>query len=141
MNTNTERDVAKHAKRRKILSKAFTDKTLKSTIPVMIKHIDRWNELLPGEKADTEGWPEPQNVATWADYLMFDMFNEICFGKSNEIKEPGPNKLKSMPHNVTTYMRFGANVCLLHSRNDVVDLLNQSSSPKCRFVISLFGSS
>ena len=60
----------------------------------MNKHIDRWNELLLGEKFDAEGWSEPKNLATWSDYLMFDLFGEICFGKSHDLKEPGPNQIE-----------------------------------------------
>jgi hypothetical protein len=83
----------------------------------MERHVDRWNELLirvrdDREEEDEDGeWSEPRNLAPWADYLMFDLFGDICFGKTNGTKEPGPNPLKEIPGNIASYMRFYYPVC------------------------------
>jgi hypothetical protein len=72
----------------------------------MKRHTDRWNELLPGKNFDDEGWSESQDLTEWADYLMFDLFGDICFGKANNTKEPELLNLKKIPHTVTSYMRL-----------------------------------
>ncbi|KAI4642950.1 hypothetical protein J4E93_007019 [Alternaria ventricosa] len=106
LNTLGCTDVEVHARRRKALSLAFTEQSVKATVPFVARHVDRWNELLPGETFGGEGWSGPQNLTKWADYLLFDMFGDICFGSSNNTKEPGSNDLKSIPHNITRYLRF-----------------------------------
>ncbi|KAI4909407.1 hypothetical protein J4E90_008104 [Alternaria incomplexa] len=106
LNTLGCTDVDVHARRRKALSLAFTEQSVKATVPFVARHVDRWNELLPGETFGGEGWSGPQNLTKWADYLLFDMFGDICFGSSNNTKEPGSNDLKSIPHNITRYLRF-----------------------------------
>jgi hypothetical protein len=75
-------------------------------IPFMERHTDRWNELLPGDKFDNEGWSEGQNMSECADYLMFDLFGDVCFGKINDTKEPGENALKHIPHNIAKYLKL-----------------------------------
>jgi cytochrome P450 len=105
INTLGSTDIKTHARRRKALALAFTDHSVKAMIPFMARHVDRWNELLPGEKFDGEGWSQPQNLTEWVDYLMFDLFGDICFGTAHNTKEPGANVLKSIPHNIATYMR------------------------------------
>jgi len=106
LNTLGCTNVALHARRRKALALAFTDQSVKATIPFMERHTDRWNELLPGKTFDDDGWSEPQDLTEWADYLMFDLFGDICFGKTNNTKEPEPNSLKKIPHTITAYMRL-----------------------------------
>jgi cytochrome P450 len=56
LNTLACTDVALHARRRKALALAFTDQSVKATIPYMERHVDRWNELMPGDRFDADGW-------------------------------------------------------------------------------------
>jgi cytochrome P450 len=114
LNTLGCTDVETHARRRKALALAFTDQSVKATIPFVAQHVDRWNELLPGEDYQDKGWSSPQNLTLWANYLLFDLFSDICFGSSNNTKEPGPNDLKRIPHNITRYLRFYNPVSLPH---------------------------
>jgi cytochrome P450 len=98
-------DVALHAKKRKLLNLAFTDASLRASGGFMSRHIDRWNELLPGEKSDETGWSEGRDMATWCDYLLFDLLGDLCFGTDFETKEPGENRLKGIPHAIAGYMK------------------------------------
>lgn len=61
----TTSDMGLHARKRRLLNLAFTDQSVKASGPLMARHIDRWNELLPGEKADRDedGWSEPRDMA------------------------------------------------------------------------------
>ena len=95
VNTWTCRDKAKHARKRRILNAAFSDKSLKSSEPYIIQHADRWCELLV--EGSTRGWSEPRNMTHWSDCLVFDILGELCYAKSFDIKEPGQNELKLLP--------------------------------------------
>jgi cytochrome P450 len=114
LNTLACTDVALHARRRKALALAFTDQSVKATIPYMERHVDRWNELMPGDRFDADGWSESRDLAEWTDYLMFDLFGDVCFGKQNDTKEPGENPLRRIPHAIALYMRIHNPVCIIH---------------------------
>jgi hypothetical protein len=66
--------------------------------------VDRWNELLLDENADT--WSQPRNIAEWSDYLVFDIMGDLCFGRSFETKEPRENPIKSVPHAIAEALKF-----------------------------------
>jgi hypothetical protein len=128
-----------HARRRKALALAFTDQSVKATIPFVAQHVDRWNELLPGENFHDKGWSSSQNLSVWANYLLFDLFGDICFGSSNNTKEPGPNDLKRIPHNITRYLRFYNPVSL--SLFLMLSLADHDSSPNPHSEICCSGAS
>lgn len=97
-----------HARKRRVLNAAFSDKALRSADEISIRHIDRWCELLadyPKNKADSQ-WTEPKNMTEWSDYLILDILTELSFGKSFETKEPGENLKKGIPHSVVRYLKL-----------------------------------
>lgn len=103
-NTLNTVDVSLHAKKRKLLNLVFTQKSVRSAGAFINKHVNRWHELLI--TGDGKDWSEPRNMAEWNDCLVFDILGDLCFGKSFEIKEPGSNPLKTMPHSINSYMKF-----------------------------------
>ena len=124
LNTLNCTDIALHAKKRSLLNLAFNEKSLRAAGPFMSKHIDRWNELLPGEKRDDDGWSEPRDMATWCDRLLFDLLGDLCFGTNFDTKEPGENKLKSIPHAIAEFMKFFYPVCgVVKMENEMADNL------------------
>lgn len=36
-------------------------------------------------------------MTDWNNWLVFDILGDMCFGRSFEIKEPGPNPIREMP--------------------------------------------
>jgi hypothetical protein len=106
INTFSTRDRTEHARRRKMLNQSFTEKSLRAAQPFMIKHIDRWNELLAAEDVDDDQWSKAMNFADVSDKLIFDIMGDLCFGASFNIKEPGENPLKAIPHAIVQYMEF-----------------------------------
>ena len=77
---------------------------LRSAESYLIRHADRWCELLLlGTEA---GWSEAKNMADWANHLVFDILGDLCYARSFDIKEPGPNELKFIPEFISDYMRF-----------------------------------
>lgn len=91
----------KHASKRRVLNKIFSESVMRSAETSVIQHVNRWCELL-GENTEKE-WSKPRNMAHWANYLVFDILGDLCFGKSMEIKEPGVNELKGVPDFIATF--------------------------------------
>lgn len=94
-------DVAVHARKRRVLNSALSDKAVRSAEPFVQAHSDRWCELLAGQVAEGGGkgdgaCSQPLNMADWANYFVFDVLGDLCFGKSFDLKEPG-NNLRYIP--------------------------------------------
>ncbi|KAI1112874.1 benzoate 4-monooxygenase cytochrome P450 [Nemania sp. NC0429] len=102
-------DVAEHARRRKQLNLGFTEKSIRASSDFIVKHVDRWIQIIADETI-TE-WSPPMDFTQKIDALMFDMMADLCFGRSFEIKKPGDNPLKSIPHNISEYMKFYYSLC------------------------------
>ncbi|KAH8678562.1 benzoate 4-monooxygenase cytochrome P450 [Tricladium varicosporioides] len=105
-NTLTTVDTQLHAQKRKLLNLSFTEKSLRAASGFMITHIDRWIELIAEECKNSTEWTAPKDFAERAKFLVFDIMGDLCFGSSPNIKEPGENPFKSMPHNIATYLKF-----------------------------------
>ncbi|KAI1763864.1 cytochrome P450 monooxygenase-like protein [Hypoxylon sp. FL1150] len=99
-------DIAEHAVRRKRLNPCFNEKSVRAASTFIIKHVDRWIDLLIEENEDPAEWSSPVNFTDKADALAFDIMGELSFGRSFDIKEPGQNPLKQTPHSIAAYMRF-----------------------------------
>jgi cytochrome P450 len=94
-----------HARKRRVLNSAFSDKAVHSAEAYVVKHIDRWNELII-DGNDGKEWTAPENMSNLTDYLVFDIMGDLCFGKSFDLKEKGDNQFRHMPHTVADYMQF-----------------------------------
>lgn len=84
-------DIDKHARKRRVLSYAFSPEALKSAEPFVVAHVDRWCELLAEEASNggADGWSRSLNMADWSNYLVFDVLSDLSFGKSFNMKEHG----------------------------------------------------
>jgi hypothetical protein len=102
-------DKVLHAVKRKPLNQAFSEKSLRSAEPFVIKHVDSWIELLlDGETTKgTSNWASPKNLGgEWVDFLVFDILGDLCFGKDFDTKHPRDNPLREIPHVIGEYLRF-----------------------------------
>lgn len=107
--TLTTIDFKPHAEKRRLLSLAFTDRSIKAAESFIIQHVDRWNELL----AVGPEWSEQVNVSDRLQHLVFDALGDLCFGKNFKTKEPDPsNPLKIIPTVITQYMKFQYSVSI-----------------------------
>ncbi|KAL8686379.1 MAG: hypothetical protein Q9224_005463 [Gallowayella concinna] len=95
VSTWTANDPVTHARKRRILNAAFSDKALRTSEPYIIQHVDRWCEVLQDGAGDD--WSSPKNMTEWSDYLVFDILGELCYAKSFRMKEPEHNALRSVP--------------------------------------------
>ncbi|KAL9026064.1 MAG: hypothetical protein Q9196_005218 [Gyalolechia fulgens] len=101
-NTWNSVDKVKHARKRRILNAAFSDKALKTSEGYIIQHADRWCEIVGADN----GWSEPRNMTDWSDRLVFDILGELLYARSFNIKEPGDNSMKSIPRTTLDYATF-----------------------------------
>ncbi|KAF4446417.1 hypothetical protein F53441_9934 [Fusarium austroafricanum] len=79
MTTWNSIDKTMHARKRRVMNHAFSDKALRSCEPFIHANIDRWLELMNQEIGEKE-WSNSLNMARWADHLIFDTLGELCFG-------------------------------------------------------------
>ncbi|KAI0392174.1 benzoate 4-monooxygenase cytochrome P450 [Xylariaceae sp. FL0594] len=112
-------DVARHAQKRKLLNLCFTDASLHAACEFTVKHVDRWLELMSEQLHDGD-WSAPVDFSGKVDTLLFDITGDLCFGKSFDVKEPGENIQKEVPHCITQYMLFYYHFC----RSPFLTLLN-----------------
>ncbi|KUJ13243.1 benzoate 4-monooxygenase cytochrome P450 [Mollisia scopiformis] len=104
LNTLSTVDKEVHARKRRILNGVFSEKAVRAAESFIIRHVDRWCELLVDNTSS--GWSEPQNMTTLAESLTFDIMGDLSFGKSFEIKEKKENPFKIIPHTISGYMQF-----------------------------------
>ena len=104
VNTINTSNVALHHKKRRMLNLIFTEKSVRAAGVFIQRHVDRWNELLTDDQGQT--WSQPRNMSDWSDYLIFDIFCDLCFGSSLDIKEPGENPFRAIPKNIHSVLEF-----------------------------------
>jgi cytochrome P450 len=130
-NTLNTTDVKIHARKKRALNVLFSDKNVREAEAFVVKHVERWCELLL-EGNDGKEWTEPRNISHLIDFLVFDIISELFFGKSFELKvcslhfpqqtkskvlcgawseadlwkEPGENPLKVIPEAIPQFIAF-----------------------------------
>lgn len=107
-NTILTIDPQVHARKRKILNQAFTEKSAKHAARFVVEHTERWIDLLVDNTEDpsADGWTTPRNMSDWNDWLVFDILGDLCFGRSFEIKEPKPNPFREIPKLVMQHVQL-----------------------------------
>lgn len=89
---------------------AFSDKAVRSAEDFVVQNVDCWIEvLLRGN--DGSGWTEAIDISDKASDLAFDIMGDLSFGKSFNLKEPGPNPVREIPKVIGEFMDFGYPVC------------------------------
>lgn len=104
--TLTTIDVTAHARKRKLLTQCFTEKSIRTASAFIITHVNRWNQLMMDENTSITEWSRPVDLSKRFDSLIFDIMGDLCFGKSFDIKEPGENPFSVIPHTIAEYMKF-----------------------------------
>jgi cytochrome P450 len=95
-------DKAIHARKRRVMNNAFSDKAMRSYQPFIQENIDRWFELI-NEEIGKKQWSDSLNMARWSDHLVFDILGDLCFGKSFGMKEHDSN-LRHIPRLMADFM-------------------------------------
>ena len=98
--THSAIDRAAHARKRRVLSHAFSDVAIKSMESHILDHVRRFCANLGqtggsystvDEKSKSE-WTQAKNVSDQANYLTFDIMGDLCFGKAFGMLERPDNR-------------------------------------------------
>ncbi|KAL8948209.1 MAG: hypothetical protein Q9222_005584 [Ikaeria aurantiellina] len=133
----------RHARKRRILNAAFSDKALRNSETYIIQHADRWCELLSDDTGSE--WSSPRDMTAYSDALVFDILGELCYAQQYNIKEPGDNELKFLPKFMADYVMYLFKFARSPFRNVLLwlkpkglDNLLEIASPKTAKVYSQF---
>ncbi|KAL4751046.1 hypothetical protein BDW72DRAFT_193314 [Aspergillus terricola var. indicus] len=77
-NTLTLTDKAQHGSRRRVLSQAFSESSLRLFEPKVRTKLDRFVSIIKSEQYDG-GWSVPVDMAAAFNHLAFDMMTDIIF--------------------------------------------------------------
>ena len=92
-NTHNTRDKDVHARKRRVLSQAFSDNAIKGMERYILGNIRTFcQEIGRGATAETKGWSTPKNMADWCNYLAMDILGDLCFGKAFHMLERPDNR-------------------------------------------------
>ncbi|OAA65353.1 cytochrome P450-like protein [Niveomyces insectorum RCEF 264] len=94
-NTHNSRDKDVHARKRRVLSQAFSDSAIKEVERYILENVRTFcKEIGPGSGGSPEnkGWSSPKNMANWCNYLAMDILGDLCFGKAFHMLEKPDNR-------------------------------------------------
>ncbi|KAF2742470.1 cytochrome P450 [Sporormia fimetaria CBS 119925] len=98
-NVHSSIDKMQHARKRRVISHAFSDQAIKSLEKYILANVRTACRLLgeKAEKAQTSdekdgGWSEVWNVADWTNWLVFDIMGDLVFGKAFGMLESPVNR-------------------------------------------------
>lgn len=77
--THTALDRHAHARKRRVMSHAFSESAIKGVEDFVLTHVNSYIQKLAGGSKE---WTEPRDVATWSTYFGFDVMGDLSFGKS-----------------------------------------------------------
>ncbi|GLA22190.1 cytochrome P450 [Aspergillus phoenicis ATCC 13157] len=80
-----------HARKRRVMSHAFSSQALRGMEPHILSAIRDWCAALGDQHPDKQvlsacsrpgSWSRPKNMVHWSACVVFDALGEICFGKT-----------------------------------------------------------
>lgn len=98
-NTHNTIDKASHARKRRVLSQAFSDSALKfmeryilANIRTFCAHLVQDLSSIPVAENNPKAWNKPRNMAELSNYFTFDVMGDLCFGKAFGMFERSDNR-------------------------------------------------
>ncbi|KAK3689303.1 cytochrome P450-like protein [Podospora appendiculata] len=94
-NTHNTRDKEVHARKRRVLSHAFSDSAIKEVERYILGNVGAFCEAIgdAGRVAsDNKGWTAPKNMADWCNWLAMDILGDLCFGKAFHMLDRPDNR-------------------------------------------------
>ncbi|KAI0418819.1 isotrichodermin C-15 hydroxylase [Xylaria grammica] len=92
-NTHNTRDKHVHARKRRVLSQAFSDSAMKEMERYILANVRSFCEQIGlGASNDHKGWTVPKNMADWCNYLAMDILGDLSFGKAFHMLEQPDNR-------------------------------------------------
>ncbi|KAK3997814.1 cytochrome P450-like protein [Cladorrhinum sp. PSN332] len=94
-NTHNARDRDLHARKRRVLSHAFSDGAIKEVEKYILANIRTFCEAI-GDYGrvipENKGWSSPKNMSDWSSWLAMDILGDLCFGKAFHMLERPDNR-------------------------------------------------
>ncbi|KUI61166.1 Versicolorin B desaturase [Cytospora mali] len=88
-NTLTMSDKVQHALRRRVLSQAFSESSLRMLEPAIRSRVDRFCQFIRDQRAPEEKWTTPLDMARRFTDLAFDLMTAVTFDMDYDtIQEP-----------------------------------------------------
>jgi hypothetical protein len=88
-------DKMQHARKRRVMSHAFSDNAIKSLEKYILANVRVGCEML-ARKTDgnvsEKGWNTQWNAAHWCEWLVFDIMGDLVFGKAFGMLESPRNR-------------------------------------------------
>ncbi|KAK3938977.1 Isotrichodermin C-15 hydroxylase [Diplogelasinospora grovesii] len=94
-NTHNTRDKDVHARKRRVLSHAFSDSAVKEVERYILANVRQFCDGIGdlGRAVDEKkGWTTPKNMADWCNWLAMDILGDLCFGKAFHMLERPDNR-------------------------------------------------
>ncbi|KAF4585910.1 Cytochrome P450 family protein [Ophiocordyceps camponoti-floridani] len=93
-NTHNTRDKETHARKRRVLSHAFSDSAMRAMQRYIVANVATFCEQLGGDDggSDAKGWSRPRNMTDWCNYLAMDILGDLSFGKAFHMLERPDNR-------------------------------------------------
>ncbi|CAJ2509677.1 Uu.00g147030.m01.CDS01 [Anthostomella pinea] len=92
-NTHNTRDKVLHARKRRVLSQAFSDSAVKEMDRYILANVRSFCEQIGlGARDERKGWTDTKNMADWCNYLAMDILGDLCFGKAFHMLERPDNR-------------------------------------------------
>lgn len=97
--THSAIDKAQHARKRRVLSHAFSDGAVRSMENHVLAHVRQFCANL-GERSgfsrsfgdEKKEWTPAKNISDQANYMTFDVMGDLCFGKAFGMLERPDNR-------------------------------------------------
>ncbi|KAF2708706.1 benzoate 4-monooxygenase cytochrome-like protein P450 [Pleomassaria siparia CBS 279.74] len=103
LNTWNSTNLHTHARKRRVINFAFSEKAIRDAELFVHSNTDRWLELIENRIPSGKEWSDSLNMTDWVNYLVFDILGDLCFGKSFDMKEQG-NELQHIPELMVSFL-------------------------------------
>jgi cytochrome P450 len=95
--THSAIDKTLHARKRRVLSQAFSDNAMRGLQPHILNVIRTFTEAIgdwPSRTAQgkKDSWSTPKDMGLWANYMSYDVLGDICYGESFNTLETSENR-------------------------------------------------
>jgi cytochrome P450 len=94
-NTHNIRDKEQHARKRRVLSNAFSDSATKEMQRYILNNVRTFCEQIgsmAGAASEKKGWTEPKNMSDFTSYLAMDILGDLSFGRAFHMLEKPDNR-------------------------------------------------
>lgn len=84
-----------HARKRRIMGQAFADSALRGFEQYVVGHVEDLVDMIgdatkpSNTNGEKKGWSLPMDMASWSNWLVFDIMGDLVFGRSfNTLRKP-----------------------------------------------------